>query len=189
MPQNTAPKKRPSPKTPGAKKPRSKKASRAADVAPVTEVTRAVIGYDEDDLMLHGGGSRGASFGRCGGRILGSLLEQDLCNRLSLAGVTHSHAPRHFEVRMTELKTVAAYAPMIVLRGRGREGKTVVVEAAEAAETAVLNKITSFRAQYGPEFYVIFVAPEDSIDDIPIGAYDESCTTTDIHTLVSRLAE
>ena len=78
---------------------------------------------------------------------------------------------------------------MIVLRGRGREGKTVVIEASETAKNAVLDKIQSFRGQYGPEFYVVFVAPEECIDDIPIGAYDESCTTTDAHTLVSRLAD
>lgn len=189
MPNKTAPNKRSSSKTAGAKKSRSKKPTSASTVTPPPEVTRAVIGYDEDDLMLHGGGSRGASFGRCGGRILGSLLEQDLCNKLSLAGVTHSHAPRHFEVRLAASERVAAYAPMIVLRGRGREGKTVVVEAAEKADAALLDKIMSFRSQYGPEFYVIFIAPEDAIDDIPLPAFDESCTTTDVHTLVSRLAE
>jgi hypothetical protein len=149
--------------------------------------TRAVLGYDEDDVMLHGGGSRGASYGRCGGRLLGSRIEQDLCTRLSLAGVTHSHAPRHFEVQLADQR-VAAYAPMIVLRGRGREGKTVVIEAAEAA-SPTLEKIKSFRGQYGPEFYVIFVAPEDFIDEVPIAAYDESCTTSNVHTLVNRLAD
>ena len=186
MPPKTA-NKRSSSKTRGAKKARAKKAPRPARVTATPEVTRAVIGYDEDDVMLHGGGGRGANFGRCGGRILGSLLEQELCNKLSLAGVTHSHAPRHFEVQLA--KHVAAYAPMIVLRGRGREGKTVVVEAAETADPGLLEKIKSFRSQYGPEFYVIFIAPEESIDDIPILAYDESCTTTDVHTLVSRLSE
>jgi hypothetical protein len=190
MSPKTITKKAASRKPPAAKKVPAKRRARPAPVAahaPKAEPARAVVGYDEDDVMLHGGGSRGASFGRCGGRLLGSRIEQDLCTRLSLAGVTHSHAPRHFEVNLAD-KQVAAYAPMIVLRGRGREGKTVVIEAAEAFGPN-LDKIKSFRAQYGPEFYVIFVAPEDFIDEVPIQAYDESCTTSNVHTLVNRLAD
>ena len=34
-----------------------------------------------------------------------------------------------------------------------------------------------------------FVAPEEVLDEIPLTAYDESCTTTDLDTLVGRLAE
>ena len=88
-----------------------------------------VIDDDDDILMTHGAGG-GAGYGRCGGRMLGSALEQTICDRLGQAGVAHSHSPRHFEVNLQE-KQVAAYAPMIVLRGRGREGKSVVVECAE----------------------------------------------------------
>ena len=148
---------------------------------------RAIASVDDDNpLMAHGGG--GGGFGRCGGRLLSSRLEQDLCNRLSRAGVVHSHSPRHYEIRY-ENDRVAAYAPMIVLRGRGREGKGVVIEAIEDPKAAILKKIAAFRQQYGQEFYVILVADEDSLDEVSLAAYDESCSSNSVHTLISRLAE
>ena len=148
---------------------------------------RAVTSVDDDNpLMAHGGG--GGGFGRCGGRLLSSRLEQDLCHRLSRAGVVHSHSPRHYEIRY-ENDRVAAYAPMIVLRGRGREGKGVVIEAIEDPKAAILKKIAAFRQQYGQEFYVILVADEDSLDEVPLAAFDESCSSNSVHTLISRLAE
>jgi hypothetical protein len=136
--------------------------------------------------MAHGGG--GAGFGRCGGRLLSSKLEQTLCSRLGLAGVVHSHSPRHYEVRYTEGQ-VAAYAPMIVLRGRGREGKSVVIEAVETGDAPILRKIVAFRGQYGQEFYVILVATDDVLDEVVLAAYDESCPATNVNTLIARLAE
>ena len=148
---------------------------------------RAVTCADDDNpLMAHGGG--GGGFGRCGGRLISSRLEQQLCDRLSRAGVVHSHSPRHYEISVGENK-VAAYAPMIVLRGRGREGKGVVIEAVDDPKATILKKITAFREQYGHEFYVILVADEDSLDDISLTAYDESCSSNSVHTLISRLAE
>lgn len=150
-------------------------------------VPRAVANIDDDDvLMAHGGG--GTGFGRCGGRLLSSKLEQDLCNRLGMAGVVHSHSPRHYEIRFEDGK-VAAYAPMIVLRGRGREGKGVVIEAVEDPNAAILRKIVSFRGQYGPEFYVILVGSDEALDDAPLASYDESCSAVNVNTLIARLAE
>lgn len=150
-------------------------------------VPRAVANIDDDDvLMAHGGG--GAGFGRCGGRLLSSRLEQDLCNRLGMAGVVHSHSPRHYEIRYEDSK-VAAYAPMIVLRGRGREGKGIVIEAIEEANAPILRKIVSFRSQYGQEFYVILVGSDEALDEAPLPSYDESCSATNVNTLIARLAE
>lgn len=150
-------------------------------------VPRAMANVDDDDvLMAHGGGVAG--FGRCGGRLLSSRLEQSLCNRLGIAGVVHSHSPRHYEVRYPEGQ-VAAYAPQIVLRGRGREGKSVVVEAIEEADAPILRKVIAFRAQYGQEFYVILVAADEVLDEVPVAAYDESCSATNVNTLIARLAE
>jgi hypothetical protein len=152
-----------------------------------TFVPRAMASLDDDDvLMAHGGG--GTGFGRCGGRLLSSKLEQHLCNRLGIAGVVHSHSPRHYEVRYQEGQ-VAAYAPMVVLRGRGREGKSVVIEAVEESNAPILRKITAFRSQYGQEFYVILVATDEVLDDVPVAAYDESCAATNVNTLIARLAE
>ena len=151
-------------------------------------VPRAMSANDDDDVLMAHGAGGGAGFGRCGGRLLGSRLEQTLCDRLGQAGVAHSHSPRHYEVKMTEGQ-VAAYAPMIVLRGRGREGKSVVIEAAEDAESPILKKVVSFRGQYGQEFYVILVAQDDVLDEVALATYDEACSATNANTLISRLAE
>ncbi|MFY9342657.1 MAG: hypothetical protein WAT39_09220 [Planctomycetota bacterium] len=161
--------------------------AKAKTTARPTFVPRAVANLDDDDvLMAHGGG--GTGFGRCGGRLLSSKLEQDLCNRLGMAGVVHSHSPRHYEIRFEDSK-VAAYAPMIVLRGRGREGKGVVIEAVEEPNAPILKKIVSFRSQYGQEFYVILVGSDEVLDDAPLQAYDESCSAVNVNTLIARLAE
>jgi len=143
---------------------------------------------DEDDVLgVHGAG-HGHGYGRCGGRPLGSELEQSVCNRLGQAGVAHSHTPRHFEVSIQE-KQVAAYSPMIVLRGRGREGKSVVIEAAEDLKNPILPKIVAFRRQYGQEYYVILIAPDEVLDAVQLATYDEACAKTDVNTLIARLAE
>lgn len=127
-------------------------------------------------------------FGSCGGRPILSALERNVCDRLTDLGVAHSHRPRHFEIRLVD-ESLAAYAPTIVVRGRGREGKTVVIEACEAAEAGPLAKIRAFRKQYGLEFYVCMVAPEEALDAVHFDTYDEACSTVEIHTLVSRLAD
>jgi hypothetical protein len=173
-----------------AKTAKRKKAAVPARRPPAGQrsVPRAFTGYEDDDVLMSGGSIRGLGFGRCGGRVLGSKLEQQICDLLSEAGLTHSHSPRHFEVPVRET-AVAAYAPLIVLRGRGRGGKTVVVEAMEQLDKSVLEKIVAFRAKFGLEFYVIFVAPEETIDLIPLAAYDESSVTTDLGTLINRLAD
>lgn len=180
----------------GRRPTRARKAGATAVATPPTArlqagrsvfLPRAVSGIDDDDvLMARGGGGEG--FGRCGGRMLSNRLEQQLCSRLSIAGVVHSHSPRHYEIRYEDTK-VAAYAPMIVLRGRGREGKGVVIEAIEDPTAPILRKIVAFRQQYGQEFYVILVASDDVLDDVPVAAYDESCSATNVNTLIARLAE
>ncbi len=145
-------------------------------------------GPEDEEVLPSGGSNAGVAYGRCGGRVLGSLVEQQICDMLSRHGITHSHSPRHFEVRLDETR-VAASAPQIVLRGRGREGKTVVIEAFEALDQENLRKIRAFRSQYGSEFYVCFVAPEETLEDMPLDAYDEAAATTEAHTLITRLAE
>lgn len=151
-------------------------------------IPRAMPVVDDDDaLMAHGAGG-GAGYGRCGGRMLGSRLEQVICDRLSDAGVAHSHSPRHFEVSVKD-QQVAAYAPMVVLRGRGREGKSVVLESTEEASTPILKKVVAFRAQYSQEYYIILIAPEEVLEEVPLATYDEACAETDLHTLIARLAE
>ncbi|MFO1076941.1 MAG: hypothetical protein U1E73_04355 [Planctomycetota bacterium] len=191
-------------KTPGTKKAASRAKPKPASPArrpaaqarapvattkghPQAPASRAMVhADDEDELMAHGGG--GGGFGRCGGRLLSSRLEQNLCHWLGMAGIVHSHAPRHYEVRYEDNR-VAAYAPQIVLRGRGREGKSVVIEAVEDPQSPILRKIVAFRAQYGQEFYLIVVASDDVLEQIPLLAFDESCSTTNVNTLIARLAE
>jgi hypothetical protein len=173
----------------GSRPARKARPAAARAPAPPAFVPRAIPVADDDDfLMAHGGGDGGAGYGRCGGRLLGSKLEQTICDRLGNAGVTHSHSPRHFEVSLKE-SNVAAYAPMIVLRGRSREGKSVVIECADDVGASILRKVVAFREKYGPEFYVILVAPDDVLEEVPLAAYDEACAAININTLISRLAE
>ncbi|HEX5052054.1 MAG TPA: hypothetical protein VFZ65_09800 [Planctomycetota bacterium] len=173
----------------GPKKPApgDRKVAARSSLSKPAFVPRAMTHPDDDDvLMAHGGG--GGGFGRCGGRLLSNSLEQQLCSRLGIAGVVHSHSPRHYEIRYNEGQ-VAAYAPMIVLRGRGREGKGVVIEAVEEAKAPILRKTVAFRDQYGQEFYIILVASDEVLDQVPLAAYDESCSSTNVNTLIARLAE
>jgi hypothetical protein len=170
------------------KAPAARTRTTKAKAQPPVYIPRAMPVIDDDDvLMAHGAGS-GAGFGRCGGRMLGSQLEQTICDKLGNAGIAHSHSPRHFEVNLVE-KQVAAYAPMVVLRGRGREGKSVVIESAEHANDPILKKVQAFRAQYGQEYYVTFIAPEEVLDEVALATYDEACAETDLNTLIARLAE
>lgn len=173
-------------KAPGPLAPTPRSLARPAPSRP-TFVPRAVANLDDDDVLMSQGGG-GVGFGRCGGRLLSSKLEQDLCNRLGMAGVVHSHSPRHYEIRFEDGK-VAAYAPMVVLRGRGREGKGVVIEAIEEPNAPILRKIVAFRSQYGQEFYIILVGTDEVLDEAPLASYDESCSATNVNTLIARLAE
>jgi hypothetical protein len=191
---NRSSKKSVAPRQKGKKSSKTTRTSERLEATAV--VSRATGGLDEDEVLLMGGGGGGASFGRCGGRVLGSRLEQQLCDQLSRAGIIHSHSPRHFEVKVPvkglkgePATSVAAYAPMIVLRGRGREGKTVVIEACVEVGDPVLKKIEAFRTQYGLEFYVIFVAPEEIVDDVPRALFDEACAETELGTLINRLSD
>lgn len=140
--------------------------------------------FEADEELLPSGGA----FGRCGGREITNRIEQRVCDLLQSTGVAHVHSPRYFEVRLGE-KVVGAYSPKIVVRGRGREGKTVVLESIVAKDDEQLPKIVAFRNQYGAEFYVVLVADEDVLDEISIRSYDESTTVNDLATFVGRLAD
>ncbi len=202
MPTNTAKKKVKSPSRtatkpvakPAAskKKPAQKPASAKsrATIAPtkVSPLPRAMMAFDDDDVLPSGGSALGMGFGRCGGRMLASQVERQICDLLSRDGVAHSHHPRHFEVTLAE-GSIAAYPPMIVVRGRGREGKTVVIEALDEIDMPLLEKIAAFRKQYGLEFYVSFVAGEEVLDQVPFDAYDEATDVLNLPALVGRLAD
>lgn len=173
----------------GSARKRSKRASTSASpLASPSIVARAMMAFDDDDVLPSGGSGSGVGYGRCGGRLLSSKVERLLCDLLSREGVAHSHHPRHFEVKLVD-GAVAAYAPMIVVRGRGREGKTVVLEALDEIEPNFLDKVRAFRRVYGPEFYVSFVGSEELLDEVPIDAYDEATDVQNAVALVSRLAD
>ncbi|MBK8977709.1 MAG: hypothetical protein IPM29_17520 [Planctomycetes bacterium] len=118
-----------------------------------------------------------------------TALERDVCDHLTQLGVTHSHRPRHFEITLDD-GSLAAYAPTMVVRGRGREGKSVVIETCDAVGDPQLAKIRAFRRQYGVEFYVCLVATvEELLEELPFDAYDESSALRNMHTMVGRLAD
>jgi hypothetical protein len=126
--------------------------------------------------------------GRCGGREIRSPLERRVCQALSQAGVAHSHAPRRFEVTI-QGDRMAAYSPCIVLRGRGREGKTTVIECMGALDSTYAQKVESFHKAYEAEFYVILVASLAVLEDLPPTAYDEGILPSEIESLIGRIAD
>ncbi len=200
MPTNTAKKKVSSPsrtatkavaKPAGKKRVSAKPASAKArsNFVPASgPPPRAMMAFDDDDVLPSGGSAQGFGFGRCGGRMLASQVERQICDLLSRDGVAHSHHPRHFEITLAE-GSIAAYPPMIVVRGRGREGKTVVIEAMDAIDAPLLDKIRAFRKQYGLEFYLSFVASEEILDQVPFDVYDEATEVLNLAALIGRLAD
>ena len=52
-----------------------------------------------------------------------------------------------------------------------------------------LRKIVAFRKHYGIEFYLIMIGKEEVLDEVPLDAFDESCTLVDLPTLVGRLSD
>src|SRR5690606_7530504 len=100
----------------------SKTASKTARATIRTPTApKRAAGRRHEELLLSGGDTHGAPFGRCGGRPILHAIERNICDRLTDLGVAHSHRPRHFEVRLED-ESLAAFAPTMVLRGRGREG-------------------------------------------------------------------
>ncbi len=126
--------------------------------------------------------------GHCGGRLIRSELEAEICEILNDLGVAHAHTPRHFEVHLEDGK-VAAYSPDIVVRGRGREGKTVVFEAIKNHRDPDIPKVAAFRRQYGQEFYVILVGKEDHLDRVPAESFDEACPREGLQVYLHRMAD
>ncbi len=145
----------------------------------------AAFGLEEETIAPP---VKGQTYGRCGGRPLKSPLEQRLCQRLSEAGVAHSHAPRRYEVEIADGR-LAAYAPGIVLRGRGREGKTSIIDPVAVWNETTIQKINAFRRHYSSEFYTILVAPSDIMSQVPESSYDESLLPGEIDALAARLSE
>lgn len=140
----------------------------------------------EEDYFLPA--EKGVSYGRCGGRPRKSPMEKRICEQISKLGLAHSHAPRRFEVKI-DSKRMAAYSPCIALRGRGREGKTTILEVLAVWDDTHIQKIRAFRAIYKAEFFVIFVAPGSIVDRLAPDAYDEVVLPSELHNLITRLSE
>ncbi|MEZ5987716.1 MAG: hypothetical protein R3F30_01035 [Planctomycetota bacterium] len=148
-------------------------------------VSKRGIEFEEDFVAPP---EKGRIYGRCGGRPIMSELEQKVCQSLSREGIAHSHAPRRFEVRFDGDK-VGAYSPTMVIRGRGREGKTMVLECLPESNPSQVSKIKAFRELYNLEFYVILIAPGAVMDELPPGVADEELLPSEVEILVARVAE
>ena len=130
----------------------------------------------------------GKVYGRCGGREIHSPMEKRICDRLNEFGVAHCHRPRRYEVKING-DQIAAYSPCMALRGRGREGKTAIIEVVAERDDAHIEKVRAFRQLYEAEFYVIFAAPVQVLDFMPSDAHDEAVMPAELGSLVARLAE
>ncbi len=148
--------------------------------------TFGCIGESEEDYFVNP--EPGETFGRCGGREITSKMEKRVCDKLSEAGVAHCHRPRRYEVKVDEAK-MAAYSPCIALRGRGREGKTSILEVLADVDLSHVRKLQAFRRIYEQEFYVTLVLPGHVLDEIEKDSYDEAVMPSELGSLVARLAE
>jgi len=164
---------------------KSSKTVKRQKANPYAKTSPLDLGFEEEMIAPP---VKGQTYGRCGGRPLKSPLEQRLCQRLSQAGVAHSHAPRRYEVEI-EGGRLAAYSPGLVLRGRGREGKTSIIDAVALWDETTVQKIDAFRRHYSAEFYTILVAPSDIVAKLPESSYDEILLPGEIDALVARLSE
>ena len=179
-------------KASGSKKPRSTGAFEQVErmlrrKAGVTSFdTFGCAGESEEDHFVVA--EPGESFGRCGGRTMTSKMEKRVCDMLSSAGVAHCHRPRRYEVKVDD-KMIAAYSPCIALRGRGREGKTSVLEVLAELDAAHVSKLQAFRKLYESEFYVTLVAPGHVHDEVASDCRDEAVLPSELASLVARLAD
>ena len=64
-----------------------------------------------------------------------------------------------------------------------------MIECADDVGASIVRMIVAFREKFGPEFFVILVAPDDVLEDVPLASYDEACAAINLNTLISRLAE
>ncbi|MCB9880620.1 MAG: hypothetical protein H6832_13685 [Planctomycetes bacterium] len=148
--------------------------------------TFGCIGESEEDYFVTP--APGETFGRCGGREITSRMEKRVCDKLSDAGVAHCHRPRRYEVKVEDTK-MAAYSPCIALRGRGREGKTSILEVMADVDIAHVRKLQAFRRLYEAEFHVTLVLPGHVLDEIERDSFDEAVMPSELGSLVARLAE
>jgi hypothetical protein len=148
-------------------------------------VSKRGIEFEQDFVVPP---EKGKIYGRCGGRPLFSELEQRVCQCLAKHGLAHSHAPRRFEVKLGDSK-VAAYSPTMVLRGRGREGKTMVIEILPTLNDIQIQKIKAFRGLFGAEFFLTLVAPGPVLDEIFEQISDDEVLPSSIENLIARMAE
>ena len=84
---------------------------------------------------------------------------------------------------------MAAYSPCMVLRGRGREGKTTEIECMGALDDVHAQKIGSFHKAYEAEFYVILVASLAVLEELPTSTYDEGILPSELESLIGRIAD
>ena len=125
--------------------------------------------------------------GWCGGRSLQTSLEKEVCNHLSLKGIPHFHRPRRFQVTL-ENDLVGAYSPAIIIRGKGREGKTLVIEVIESISNLHLKKISSFRKLFTQDFFLTVITTKKCFRNLPEGLADQIIHEKDLLEFIERIS-
>ena len=129
---------------------------------------------------------KAAKLGWCGGRSIKSPLEREICNFLSVKGIPHFHRPRRFQVTLNT-NYVGAYSPTIIIRGKGREGKTLVIEAIEEIIPLQIKKIGSFREIFSQDFFLVVITNDKCINNLPENLADEFFNKKDLQEFIERI--
>jgi|GEM_PF-5623929 len=124
--------------------------------------------------------------GWCGGRSIKSSLEREICDLLSTKGIPHFHRPRRFQVALNK-NYVGAYSPTIIIRGKGREGKTLVIEAIEELKPLQIKKIASFREIFSQDFFLVVITNEKCIKGLPTDIADDFFIKKDLQEFIERI--
>ena len=124
--------------------------------------------------------------GWCGGRSIKSHLEREICDLLSVKGIPHFHRPRRFQVKLKE-GFVGAYSPTIIIRGKGREGKTLVIEAIEKVSQLQLKKIASFREIFSQDFFLVVITSLRCQETLPNDLADDYVLRKDLQEFIDRI--
>jgi hypothetical protein len=125
--------------------------------------------------------------GWCGGRSIKTILERQICDLLSSKGIPHFHRPRRFQVTLED-NFVGAYSPTIIIRGKGREGKTLVIEAIEKLSTLQLKKIASFRESFKQDFFLTVISTSSCYEALPENLADHFVRDKDLQEYIERIS-
>lgn len=111
-------------------------------------------------------------------------LEAAVCAEMTRQRVPHEHRSLRFRVA-EEMGATVDYAPAIVAR---RGSILFLVEPLpDAGAKEAIGQLVRFLGQHSPEILLVVVTPDTDVRRIPLEAYDEIYSESELRTLASRI--